>query len=170
MAKSKTTFEHGWNSEPETSQFIGSLMRMTGAKRVIELGTFQGQTALEIIKALPEDGKAILIDIEDHRCDELKDLTDGERVIFMQESSLTALGKIKDAPDLVFIDSVHEFSHIQNEVWLTEKLGNRNKLLCFHDSIHMAGVRDYLAWLARWYNIVTLPTTQGRGLSIAKLK
>lgn len=162
-------FEHGWNSEIETSEFIGALMKMTGARVVVELGAFQGQTSLEIIKNLPKDGKAYLVDIEDHRCAELKALCDGERVIFMQESSFTAIPKIKDKPDLVFIDSVHEFKHIGREVSLIEALDNRDCVLAFHDSIHMAQVRDYLKWLRGWYNVTTLPTTQGRGLSIARL-
>lgn len=166
----ESNFEHGWNSEPETSEFIGALMKLTGAKNVIELGTFQGQTALEIIKNLPEDGKAYLVDIEDHRCDELKDLCDNKRIIFMQESSFTAIPKIQDKPDLVFIDSVHEFKHIQKEVALVEALGNRECVLAFHDSVHMWEVASYLEWLRRWYNVTTLPTTQGRGLSIARIK
>lgn len=168
--KKKETFEHGWNSEPETSQFIGALMKLTGAKIVVELGAFQGQTSLEIVKNLPKDGKAYLVDIEDHRCDELKELCDGERVIFMKESSFTAIPKISDKPDLVFIDSVHEFNHLLKEVTLLEKLGSRSMTLAFHDSVHMAPVRDYLKWLSKWYNITTLPTVQGRGLSIARLK
>lgn len=163
-------FEHGWNSEIETSQFIGALMKLTGAKNVIEIGAFQGQTSLEIIKNLPKDGKVFLIDIEDHRCDELKELCDDKRVIFMQESSFTAIPKIADKPDLVFIDSVHEYKHIAREVALVEALGNREVILAFHDSVHMQEVSSYLEWLRRWYNVTTLPTTQGRGLSIARIK
>lgn len=161
---------HGWNSEADASEFIGALVKMTGAKTVIEVGTFQGRTALEIIKNLPEGGKAILIDIEDHRCEELKELCDGEKVRFIKESSMTALPKLKVSPDLVFIDSVHEFEHIGREVKAIEKLGNRNCIYAFHDSIHMAEVATFVKWLSQWYNVVTLPTSEGRGISIATVQ
>lgn len=163
-------FEHGWNSEADASEFLGALVKMTGAKVVIELGTFQGRTALEIIANLPKDGKAILIDIEDHRCAQLKALCDGERVVFMKESSLTAVPKLKVSPDLVFIDSVHEFTHISKEVKAIENLGNRNCIYAFHDSIHIAEVATFVKWMSQWYNVVTLPTSEGRGISLATVK
>lgn len=163
-------FDHGWNSEADASEFLGALIKMTGAKTVIELGTFQGRTALEIIANLPKDGKAILIDIEDHRCDELKSLCDGKRVAFIQESSLTAVPKLKVSPDLVFIDSVHEFQHISKEVKAIERLGNPKCIYAFHDAIHIEEVFTFVKYLSQWYNVVTLPTSEGRGIAIATAK
>lgn len=163
-------FEHGWNSEADASEFIGALVKMTGAKVVVELGTFQGRTAVEIIKNLPKDGKAILIDIEDHRLDSVKELCKDNRVEFIQESSLTAVPKLTVKPDLVFIDSVHTFAHISREVKAIERLRNDNCIYAFHDSIHIEEVATFVKWFSQWYNVVTLPTSEGRGISLAVRK
>lgn len=51
-------------SSPEQVQFITLLIKLMGAKRVLELGTFTGYTTLAIAKALPESGRIITCDIQ----------------------------------------------------------------------------------------------------------
>ncbi|MDI9818532.1 MULTISPECIES: class I SAM-dependent methyltransferase [unclassified Legionella] len=48
---------------PEQAQFMQFLIRMIGAKKVLELGTFTGYSALAMAMALPEDGQLITCDI-----------------------------------------------------------------------------------------------------------
>lgn len=48
---------------PEQAQFMQCLLRLIGAKNVLELGTFTGYSALAMSLALPEDGKLITCDI-----------------------------------------------------------------------------------------------------------
>ncbi len=48
---------------PEVGQFLSLLVRLTGAKRVIELGTFMGSSALWMALALPPGGRILTIDI-----------------------------------------------------------------------------------------------------------
>lgn len=48
---------------PEQGQFIALLIELIGAKKVLELGTFTGYSALVMAKALPDDGKLITCDI-----------------------------------------------------------------------------------------------------------
>lgn len=47
---------------PEQGQFMGLLLRATGAKRVLEVGTFTGYSSTAMALALPEDGKVITCD------------------------------------------------------------------------------------------------------------
>jgi predicted O-methyltransferase YrrM len=42
---------------PEQAQFLALLVRMIGARRVIEVGTFCGYSALAMAQALPEGGE-----------------------------------------------------------------------------------------------------------------
>lgn len=46
-------------------RFLAILVAITGAKRVLELGTFTGFSTLAMARALPEDGKLITCDIDD---------------------------------------------------------------------------------------------------------
>ncbi|ASQ46492.1 class I SAM-dependent methyltransferase [Legionella clemsonensis] len=48
---------------PEQAQFMQFLIRATGAKKVLELGTFTGYSALAMALALPDDGQLITCDI-----------------------------------------------------------------------------------------------------------
>lgn len=48
---------------PEQAQFMQLLIRLIGAKRVLELGTFTGYSALAMSLALPADGQLITCDI-----------------------------------------------------------------------------------------------------------
>lgn len=44
---------------PEQGAFMANLVRLMGAKRCIEIGTFTGYSALAVAQALPADGKLV---------------------------------------------------------------------------------------------------------------
>lgn len=50
---------------PEQGQFMALLIKMLGAKRVIELGVFTGYSSLCMAMALPADGQLIACDINE---------------------------------------------------------------------------------------------------------
>lgn len=47
---------------PEQGQFMALLLRLMGARRVLEIGTFTGYSTLWLASALPEDGQMITCD------------------------------------------------------------------------------------------------------------
>ena len=50
---------------PEQGAFMALLMRLLGAKRTIEVGTFTGYSALVVAEALPADGRVIACDVSE---------------------------------------------------------------------------------------------------------
>ncbi|MBT5416078.1 MAG: SAM-dependent methyltransferase [Rhodospirillaceae bacterium] len=48
---------------PELGQFLGLMVELTGARRVIEVGTFTGYSALAMALHLPADGRIVACDI-----------------------------------------------------------------------------------------------------------
>lgn len=52
-------------SSPEAAQFLGLLVELIGAKKVIEVGTFTGYGALAMALALPRGGKLVACDLSE---------------------------------------------------------------------------------------------------------
>lgn len=48
---------------PEQGQFMAMMVELTQAKRIIEIGTFTGYSALSMARALPPDGELVTCDI-----------------------------------------------------------------------------------------------------------
>ncbi len=48
---------------PEQGQFMALLIELMGLKKIIEIGTFTGYSALRMALAMPEDGKLIACDV-----------------------------------------------------------------------------------------------------------
>lgn len=49
---------------PEQGQFMALLIRLLGARRALEIGTFTGYSALAVALALPDDGQLITCDVD----------------------------------------------------------------------------------------------------------
>ena len=50
---------------PEQGQFMALLLKLMGARRYLEVGTFTGYSALVCALALPEDGEVFALDISE---------------------------------------------------------------------------------------------------------
>lgn len=62
------TAKHEWaimQISPEQAQFMQMLVKLTGAKKCIEIGTFTGYSALAVALALPKKGKVVACDISE---------------------------------------------------------------------------------------------------------
>lgn len=64
----KVTAEHPKSNmqiSPEQGAFMQSLIRLSGAKRCLEIGTFTGYSALSMAQALPAEGQVVCCDISE---------------------------------------------------------------------------------------------------------
>lgn len=64
-AETSKLSQSGMMSRPESDAFLQMLIRLTGAKRVIEVGTFTGSGSLAMALALPEDGRIVACDVSE---------------------------------------------------------------------------------------------------------
>ncbi|HLD66899.1 MAG TPA: class I SAM-dependent methyltransferase [Pseudomonas sp.] len=53
-----------WQIAPEQGQFMALLVKLIGARRLLEIGTFTGYSALCMVEAMPADGQLICCDID----------------------------------------------------------------------------------------------------------
>ncbi|MBU0809828.1 MAG: class I SAM-dependent methyltransferase [Gammaproteobacteria bacterium] len=52
-----------WQIAPEQGQFMALLVQLIGARRIVEVGTFTGYSAICMAQAMPDDGRLICCDI-----------------------------------------------------------------------------------------------------------
>lgn len=163
------TPRHGWNSEPDVCDFIGALIKMQGAKAVLEVGVFEGETAVKMIEALPQGGYYAGIDINDHRKHKLE--RGGVAVDFILGESIKVIkGMPAEHFDFIFVDGDHSWANILPEFKEIERVIAKGGIIAYHDSIHFADVAELMRYANHYkYNVVTLNTSEGRGLSILQI-
>ncbi len=91
-------------------QFLKTLVRATGAKRILEIGLFTGCSALAMAEGLPADGRLVALEIDQFAADFARQNfgTAGEKIdiiIGPAQASLERLSETSEVFDLVFIDA-----------------------------------------------------------------
>lgn len=102
---------HGSNmliGEMEAS-VLTFLIKLGKVKKVLELGTYTGYSALAMAEQLPDDGKVTTVDINPETCAIAKRFWDqsphGKKIQQILRSALEALKDIHEDFDLIFIDA-----------------------------------------------------------------
>jgi predicted O-methyltransferase YrrM len=98
---------------PEQGQFMALLLRLMGARRYLEVGTFTGYSALVCAMALPEDGEVYALDISEEWTSIAKaywrEAGLEERIKLCLVDAAATLGKLQRAEaasfDFIFIDA-----------------------------------------------------------------
>lgn len=90
-------------------RFLKLMVQISGAKRILEIGTFTGYSALSMAEGLPEDGKIITCDINDKARDFAQRYFDrsphGHKVEMRYGPALETIATLKGPFDLAFIDA-----------------------------------------------------------------
>ena len=90
-------------------RFLEALVAATGAKRVLEIGTFTGYASLSMAAALPPDGRVDTLDIEPKHAEVAQRYFDrsphGEKITLHLGPAAETLARLEGDFDLVFIDA-----------------------------------------------------------------
>src|SRR5688500_628649 len=57
--------EHNMQIGPEQGAFMALLVRLIGAKQILEIGTFTGYSSTAMALALPDDGRIVCLDVSE---------------------------------------------------------------------------------------------------------
>lgn len=89
--------------------FLKMLVAISGARRVLEFGTFTGYSAMAMAEALPDDGKLITCDIDPKATAIAKEFwarnPHGHKIDLRMGPGLDSVAQINEPIDLVFIDA-----------------------------------------------------------------
>ncbi len=94
---------------PIEGRLLMLLVKMSGAKRAVEIGTFTGYSALNIAEGLPEDGELYCLDVDAGTTAIARRYWDespwGSRIELRLGDARETLASIPDPIDFVFIDA-----------------------------------------------------------------
>jgi len=89
--------------------FLATLVRLTGAKRILELGTFTGYSSISMATALPDDGRIITCDVDPDATSIARRYMDesghGDKIEIRLGPALETIETLDGPFDLVFIDA-----------------------------------------------------------------
>ena len=97
---------------PLEAAMLKFLVKVSGAKRVLEVGTFTGYSALAMSEALPENGELITLEIDEVAASIAKRFfaksPHGRKISVILGPALQTIPELKGLFDLVFIDADKE--------------------------------------------------------------
>jgi caffeoyl-CoA O-methyltransferase len=90
-------------------RFLATLVRLSGARRILELGTFTGYSSISMASALPPDGRVITCDVDPESTAIARRYMDesghGDKIEIRLGPALETLRELEGPFDLVFIDA-----------------------------------------------------------------
>ncbi|MDQ3067162.1 MAG: class I SAM-dependent methyltransferase [Actinomycetota bacterium] len=97
---------------PIEGRFLELLVHVSGSKRILEIGTFTGYSALSMAAALPEDGRIDTLDIEPKHAEVAQRYFDrsphGSKITLHLGPAIKMIAGLEGEFDLVFIDADKE--------------------------------------------------------------
>jgi caffeoyl-CoA O-methyltransferase len=97
---------------PLEGAFLAMLLKISGAKHVLEIGTFTGYSALSMAAALPADGKVVTCELDLQTCAFAQRYFDksphGKKIELRQGPALKTIQSLDTSFDFVFIDADKE--------------------------------------------------------------
>lgn len=90
-------------------RFLATLVALSGARRILEFGTFTGYSSISMASALPPDGKVITLDVDPEATAIARRYMDesghGDKIEIRLGPALESLQDVAGPFDLVFIDA-----------------------------------------------------------------
>ena len=106
--RAKTTLPQMMVGQVE-GHFLGELVRLSGARRVLELGTFTGYSSISMALALPPDGRIVTCDVNEETTAIARRYAEEagviDRIDYRLGPALETLEQLDGPFDLIFIDA-----------------------------------------------------------------
>ena len=113
---------------PLEGPFLGWLVWLAGAKRVLEIGTFTGYSSISMALNMPPDGQIVSLDVNEETTAVAQRYAEeagvADRIEYRVGPAIEELGRIDGPFDLVFIDADKE-SYVDYYENVLPKLSDR---------------------------------------------
>lgn len=163
------------NVPPQDGRLLQMLIKMNGAKNVVEVGTSNGLSAIWMALGLRETGgKLTTLEIDPRKVELAKEnfIKAGvsDLITIIQGDALEELPKLDGSYDLVFVDAAKEqYKGYLDALWDNIPSGG---VIVAHNAIRLAdSMRDYLDFVQNHAELRTVMlTTTGDGVALSYRK
>ena len=129
---------------PEQGQFLQLLVRLLGARRILEIGTFTGYSALSMALVLPRGGRIVCCDLSEEWTSVARKYwaraSVSKKIQLKLGPALETLKKLKGPFDFAFIDA--DKANYQNYFERCLKLVRRGGLIAIDNTLWYGRVID----------------------------
>lgn len=158
-----------WNRKRGTSIEVDelcvllSIVKFIQAKKILEIGTYDGNTALNFALNIPEDGQVVTIDLPESEVPNLalpvartnaspskivgRQFRESEQAskidLIRQDTAVLDWNELPKPFDLVFIDGCHDWKYVKNDTEKSLGVLREGGLIIWHD-YNLPGVGDYI--------------------------
>ena len=104
-----------WSDRPQMmvdgleGRFLALLVAVTGARRILEVGTFSGYSAISMVEALPPDGSITTLELSPEHAtkaaEHIRAAGASDRITILQGPALDSLATLEGPYDFAFIDA-----------------------------------------------------------------
>lgn len=129
---------------PAQGRMLQLLARMSGAKRILEVGTLGGYSTIELARALPAGGEVVTLEIDPHHADvaraNIAAAGFADRVTVITGPALDSLATLEGPFDFVFIDADKQsnVAYVDHAI----RLGRPGTTILVDNVIREGGVLD----------------------------
>lgn len=148
LAKLEETASEFWNISRKSANFLNMLVKISGAKSVVEVGTSNGYSGIWLAKALKETGgklttiefwpKRIVLAEENFKMAEVDDIIE-----IKQGEAIKVLEEIDFEIDLAFIDA-NKSEYIDYYRLVDRHLKKGGIITCDNITSHASKVQDFV--------------------------
>ena len=122
----------GMLSGPVEGRFLETLVFVSGARSVLEFGTYSGYSAISMAAALPPDGRLVTLELSEKHAEVARRYVAqtpyGDRIEVVVGPALESVARLEGPFDLVFVDADKESYRAYYEAAL-ERLSERGLIV-----------------------------------------
>jgi hypothetical protein len=166
-----------WSLDLQELIRIVSVIRFTGAKRILEIGTYDGFTALNIAANLEDGGRVYTVDLPQDRAafksmisnaseanivgSQYRDEKEADRIEQLWADSTTTDWTTFGSPfDAILVDGCHEYPYVRSDSLNAVNHVRPGGTVFWHDYGFLYDVSTAVDELARDYPIVAIAGTR----------
>ncbi len=155
-------------------RFLEMLVFATGARRVLELGTFTGYSSLSMAAALPPDGRIVTCDLDPVALGvarrHIAASPYADRIEIREGRAIDTITTLDGPFDLVFVDA-DKTSYLDYYEAVLPKLAPRGLIVADNTlGLDMDGIREFDEHVARDERTVQVVLSVRSGVSLIRLR